>query len=114
MHPTILLLMMNSGRAGPTPDSGICANSKASCGLPMFIMILIGRYGIAALCTSPTLGLEQSVVDEAGVALGCRDTVTRAPSVLHLSGRIAAAHHRQECRARGRWSPRRGIRRRGW
>jgi hypothetical protein len=39
----MLLLMMNSSRARPTPLLGIWAKSKASCGLPTFIMILTGQ-----------------------------------------------------------------------
>jgi hypothetical protein len=49
---------------------GICANSKASCGLPTFIMILTGSSGISPRCDLGDLGLEQAVVDVAGVALG--------------------------------------------
>src|SRR5260364_432437 len=36
---------MNSSRASPTPAFGNRQNSKASCGLPIFIMILTGRSG---------------------------------------------------------------------
>ena len=50
----MLLLMMNSSRARPTPELGICAKSKASCGLPTFIMILIGQYGMSPRFTSLT------------------------------------------------------------
>src|SRR5258708_6255215 len=41
------LLMMNSSRASPTPAFGIACNSKASCGLPTFIVSLTGSCGKA-------------------------------------------------------------------
>ena len=48
----MLLLMMNSTRASPTPEFGICAKSNASCGLPTFIMIFTGQAGSSPCCTS--------------------------------------------------------------
>ncbi|MOA07239.1 hypothetical protein D3C78_1269260 [compost metagenome] len=50
----MLLLMMNSTRARPTPALGSWAKSKASWGLPTFIMILVEISGIAPRCTSVT------------------------------------------------------------
>ncbi|CFN66358.1 Uncharacterised protein [Bordetella pertussis] len=50
----MLLLMMNSRRARPTPALGICAKSNASCGLPTFIMILTSIGGISPRRTSST------------------------------------------------------------
>ena len=66
----MLLLMMNSSRARPTPAFGSCAKSNASCGLPTFIMIFTGDVGQLAALHLGHLGLEQAVVDVAGVALG--------------------------------------------
>ena len=82
----MLLLMMNSSRARPTPSFGSCANSKASSGLPTFIMILVGhRRHARRAATSTTSIVEQAVVDVAGVALGAghRDlrAVASAPAV---------------------------------
>jgi hypothetical protein len=53
-------------------DAGVghLAKSKASCGLPTFIMILIGQYGISPRTHLGDLGLQQAVVDVAGVAFG--------------------------------------------
>ena len=50
----MLLLMMNSNRARPTPSLGSWQKSKASCGLPTFIMILTGISGITPRWTSDT------------------------------------------------------------
>ncbi len=66
----MLLLMMNSRRARPTPSLGSWAKSKASCGLPTFIMILVGDLGISPRCHLGHFGVQQAVVDLAGVAFG--------------------------------------------
>ena len=50
----MLLLMTNSSRARPTPSLGRAANSKASCGLPTFIMILVSIFGMVPVWTSVT------------------------------------------------------------
>ena len=50
----MLLLMMNSKRAKPTPWLGNCAKSNANCGLPTFIMILVAISGMVPRDTSVT------------------------------------------------------------
>ncbi len=64
------LLMMNSRRARPTPAFGNWAKSKASCGLPTFIMILTGNLGMSPTCHFGDFEFEQAVIDVAGVAFG--------------------------------------------
>ena len=64
----ITLLMMNSTRARPTPAFGSCENSKASSGLPTFIMILTGIAGMVP--RSRVTSKSSPAIDVAGIALG--------------------------------------------
>ena len=57
-------------------------------------MILIGQYGISPRSHLADLGLEQAVVDVAGVALGAGHGDQRA--VVQRLGRVAAADHRRD------------------
>jgi hypothetical protein len=48
----IVLEMMNSSRARPTPSLGSWQKSNASCGLPTFIAIFTGIFGMRESSTS--------------------------------------------------------------
>ena len=47
-------LMMNSIRAKPMPSLGILVNENANSGLPTFIMIFTGDFGMLSNATSST------------------------------------------------------------
>ena len=85
----ITLLMMNSSRARPTPAFGICANSKASSGLPTFIMTFTGSSGSAPVSWFHHLVFEAAAIDVAGIALGAGDGDRLA--ILQHFGGVAAA-----------------------
>ena len=77
----MLLLMMNSRRANPTPLEGICAKFSANCGLPTFIMILIGAVRQFALLDLTDLRLDQARRKHKPVSPSLQATVTNCPSL---------------------------------
>ena len=104
--------MMNSSRARPTPSFGSRWNSKASSGLPTFIVILTGAFGMDSSERSMISISSIAAVDEARIAFraGHRDR----PAVPQHLGRVAAADHRgyaQLARDDGGVA---GAARRGW